>query len=49
MMRGAIGDMVKTRVTAGEVDASHEDMNRMQQGLADLMSRVDVLEQHPRE
>jgi hypothetical protein len=49
MIRGTIRDMVQTRVTAGEVDTLHEDMNRMQQGLADIMSRVDVLERHRRE
>jgi len=46
MIRGGIRDMIKTRVTAGEVDALHEDMTRMQLGLADLATRVEVLEGH---
>jgi hypothetical protein len=44
MIRVGIHDMVRTRVTAGEMDALHEDVDRLQQGLADLMARVDVLE-----
>jgi hypothetical protein len=44
MIRGGIHDMVRTRVTAGEMDSLHEDVNRMQQGLAALTMRVDILE-----
>jgi hypothetical protein len=48
IIRAAIQDMVTTRVTAGEVDVLHEDMSRMQLGLADVVIRVEALE-HPRE
>jgi hypothetical protein len=54
MIRAGIHDMVKTRVTVGEVDALHEDMTRMELGLADLVVRMNALEhprksEHPRE
>jgi hypothetical protein len=47
MIRGGIRDMVMTRVTAGEVDVLHEDMSRMQLGLADLVIRMEAVE-HPK-
>ncbi len=45
MIRATIHDMGETRVTEGEVTVLHEDMNRVQQSLADLESRVEALEQ----
>jgi hypothetical protein len=44
MIRAAIHDMAETRVTEGEIVALHEDVNRVQQGLADLALRVNILE-----
>jgi hypothetical protein len=44
MIRAAIHDMGNTRVTEGEVEVIHEDVNRVQQGLADLTTRVEELE-----
>jgi ubiquinone biosynthesis protein UbiJ len=48
MIRIAINDMERTRVTAGEVEVLHEDFNRLRQGFADLESRVEVMEQDHR-
>jgi hypothetical protein len=44
MIRAGIQDMVRTRVTGGEVDVLHEDMSRLQLGLTDLTIRVEALE-----
>jgi hypothetical protein len=44
MIRAAIHDMGNTRVTEGEGEVIHEDVNRVQQGLADLTTRVEELE-----
>ena len=44
MIRAGIQDIVRTRVTAGEVDVLHEDMSRLQLGLTDLTIRVEALE-----
>lgn len=44
MIRGAIHDMGETRVTEGEIVALHEDVNRVQQGLDNLATRVEMLE-----
>jgi hypothetical protein len=44
LIRGGIHDMVKTRVTTGEVDALHEDVNRVQQRIDALGMRVEILE-----
>lgn len=45
MIRATIHDTGKTRVSVGEIEALHEDVNRVQQGLAGLMSRVGLLEE----
>ena len=47
-IRSAINDMARTEVTAGEVETLHHDVNRVQQGLADLEARVEVIEGHGR-
>jgi hypothetical protein len=44
MIRAAIHDMGETRVTEGEMVALHEDVNRVQQGLDELATRVGILE-----
>jgi ubiquinone biosynthesis protein UbiJ len=44
MIRAAIHDMGETRVTEGEIVALHEDVNRVQQGLDELATRVESLE-----
>jgi hypothetical protein len=46
MIRTAVHDMGKTRVTEGEIIALHEDVNRMQHGLDVLTTRVELLEGH---
>jgi hypothetical protein len=43
LIRGGVQDMVKTRVTAGEVDVLHEDMNRVQQRLENI-EMLEMLE-----
>ncbi len=44
-IRAGIQDMVRTRVTAGEVDVLHEDMSKLELGLTALTIRVERLEQ----
>jgi ubiquinone biosynthesis protein UbiJ len=44
MIRAAIHDMGETRVTEGEIAALHEDVNRVQQCVDDLVTRVETLE-----
>jgi ubiquinone biosynthesis protein UbiJ len=44
MIRAAIHDMGETRVTEGEMAVLHEDVNRVQQGLDELATRVEILE-----
>ncbi len=44
MIRAAIHDMGETRVTEGEIVALHEDVNRVQQRVDDLVTRVEMLE-----
>jgi hypothetical protein len=44
LIRAGIQDMVRTRVTAGEVDVLHEDMSKLQLGLIALTIRVETLE-----
>ena len=44
MVRSALNDMEKTRFTAGEAEAIHGDLNRLQSEFVDLEVRVGVLE-----
>jgi ubiquinone biosynthesis protein UbiJ len=44
MIRAVIHDMGETRVTEGEIVALHEDINRVQRGLNELATRVEILE-----
>ena len=44
MIRSTIHDMGKTRVTEGEIVTLHEDVNRMQETVTDLVGRVEALE-----
>jgi hypothetical protein len=44
VIRSALRDMGGTRVSEGGVAILHEDMNRVQQDVADLRDRVDALE-----
>jgi len=41
MLRGAVNDMAKESVTAGEMEAVHHDLNRMQLDIARLAARVE--------
>jgi ubiquinone biosynthesis protein UbiJ len=44
MIRSTIHDMGKTRVTEGEIVTLHEDVDRMQETVAELVGRVEALE-----
>ena len=44
MIRSTIHDMGKTRVTEGEIETLHEDVNRVQADISDLVTRVEQLE-----
>ena len=43
-IRAAVNDIERTRVSAGEIEALHYDVTRMQRGLSDLTARVEVIE-----
>jgi hypothetical protein len=47
-IRSALNDMARTNLTPREVEALHSDANRLQQGIAELEGRVDVIEQSQR-
>ena len=44
MVRGAVNDMAKETVTAGEVEAIHHDLNRLQQQVSELTARLEIVE-----
>jgi hypothetical protein len=39
-----VNGIERTRVSVGEIEALHHDVNRMQRGLSDLTARVEVIE-----
>jgi polyhydroxyalkanoate synthesis regulator phasin len=41
MIRAALSDLGKTRVSAGEIEAMHADINGLMERVAALESRVD--------
>lgn len=43
-IRAATNDMATSRVTAGEIEAVHHDLTRVQQEVAELAAKVDALE-----
>jgi hypothetical protein len=45
MLRAAINDLARTNITAGEVQALHDDLDRALAKQADLEARVAALEQ----
>jgi hypothetical protein len=44
MVRGATNDFAKESVTPGEVEAMHQDLNRLQQEVSELTARLEILE-----
>ena len=49
MMRAAINDLARTNITAGEVAAMHEDINRVQTKQMELERRIATLEREAQE
>jgi len=49
MVRAAINDLARTNITAGEVAAMHEDINRVQDKQMELERRIATLEREARE
>ena len=45
LLRAAINDLSRTNITAGEVEALHEDVDRALAGQARLEARIATLEQ----
>lgn len=45
LLRAAINDMSRTNITAGEVEAMHEDLDRVMARQAELERRLITLEQ----
>ena len=44
MLRAAYNDSARTEVTVGEVEALHDDVNRVQADHAELETRITTLE-----
>lgn len=44
MMRAAINDMEAIRITKGEVEAIHTDINRLERSYFDLAAKVEAIE-----
>ena len=44
LLRGAVNNMAKESVTAGEVEAIHHDLNRLQQQVSELTARLAIVE-----
>ena len=44
MIRAAVNDIARVDVTAGEVEAMHDDINRLRTEVTELTVRVDELE-----
>ena len=49
MIRAAVNDMARTNLTSGEVEALHEDVDRVQGEVAELSVRVAAIEGQPPE
>ena len=49
MMRAAINDLARTNITAGEVAAMHDDINRVQDKQMELERRIATLEREAQE
>jgi len=47
LLRAAINDMSRTNITAGEVEAMHEDIDRVIGRQAEIERRLTALEQNP--
>jgi ubiquinone biosynthesis protein UbiJ len=48
LVRAAINDMARTNITAGEVEAMHADIDRMQTKQLELETRIVTLERESR-
>jgi ubiquinone biosynthesis protein UbiJ len=47
-LRAAINDMARVNITTGEVEALHDDINRMQTKQLELETRITTLERQER-
>jgi ubiquinone biosynthesis protein UbiJ len=45
MLRGAVNDPSRRNVSRGEVEAIHEDLNRLRNDMSALTVRIDMLEE----
>jgi chromosome segregation ATPase len=46
VMRMAVGDIAKEKITPGEIDVLHEDVTRLHMQVSELKGRVQILEGH---
>lgn len=44
LIRAAVNDIARTDVTSGEIEASHHDLNRLQQEVSELAARLEIIE-----
>jgi hypothetical protein len=45
MLRGAVNDPGRRNVTRGEVEAIHQDLNRLRHEMSAVTVRIDALEE----
>lgn len=45
MLRGAINEPARKNITRGEVEAIHQDLNRLRNEISALMVRVEMIEE----
>jgi ubiquinone biosynthesis protein UbiJ len=45
LLRAGVNDLAKEKVTPGEVEAIHHDLNRLQRDMSALTVRVDMMEE----
>src|SRR5215471_5120248 len=48
LIRAAVNDIARVDVTSGEVEALHHDVNRVQREIAQLVERVEAIEERER-
>jgi hypothetical protein len=46
MLRGAVNESARRSVARGEVDAIHQDLNRLRHDMSALTVRVEMIEEH---
>jgi hypothetical protein len=46
MLRGAVNESARRNIARGEVEAIHQDLNRLRHEMSALTVRIDMIEEH---